>query len=122
MLPPRPQSISARGHAMAQRRPGQVRLKALKNPQLLDTQVIQAQAARLAQRALAQVQAGNRPEDIAAVRGGTLLSKADLQSNKDRLWPRRQAERRAQQRRWLTQGVARCPGHQATGRMSRIRQ
>src|SRR6266540_3665307 len=42
-------------------------LKALKNPQQLDAQVIQAQAARdSAQRALALVQAGSRAEDVAA--------------------------------------------------------
>ena len=38
----------------------------LKNPQELEAQVVQAQAARdAARRALAQVRAGNRPEDIA---------------------------------------------------------
>ena len=61
-------------------------LKALKNPQLLDAQVIQAQAARdSAQRALAQVQAGNRPEDIAAAEAALAQAQANLQSNKDRL-------------------------------------
>ena len=61
-------------------------LKALENPQQLDAQVIQAQAARdSAQRALAQVRAGNRSEDIAAAVAAQAQAQANLQATRDRL-------------------------------------
>src|SRR5215217_3435445 len=56
-------------------------LKALKNPQQLDAQVIQAQAARdSAQRALALVQAGSRAEDLAAAESTLAQAQASLQA------------------------------------------
>jgi multidrug resistance efflux pump len=85
-------------------------LKALKNPQLLDAQVIQAQAARdSAQRVLAQVQAGNRPEDIAAAEAALAQAQSNLQSSKDRLSvAKTQAEAQVQQSALtLTQAQAR---------------
>ncbi len=61
-------------------------LKALTNPQELDVQVIQAQAARdSAQRALAQVQAGSRIEDITAAEAALNQAQASLQATRDRL-------------------------------------
>jgi HlyD family secretion protein len=90
----RPEDVAAAQGAVDQARAArdgaaqayQNALKALKNPQLLDAQVIQAQAARdSAQRALAQVQAGNRPEDIAAAEAALAQAQASLQSSKDRL-------------------------------------
>src|SRR6266508_665069 len=61
-------------------------LKALTNPQELDVQVIQAQAARdSAQRALAQVQAGSRIEDITAAEAALNQAQASLQAARDRL-------------------------------------
>jgi len=61
-------------------------LKALKNPQQLDAQVIQAQATRdSAQRALALVQAGSRPEDITAAEAALAEAQASLQATRDRL-------------------------------------
>ena len=61
-------------------------LKALKNPQQLDAQVIQAQAARdSAQRALALVQAGSRAEDVAAAESTLAQAQASLQATRDRL-------------------------------------
>src|SRR4029078_13739858 len=71
----RPEDVAAAQGAVDQARAArdgaaqayQNALKALKNPQLLDAQVIQAQAGRdSAPRALAQGQAGNRAEDIGA--------------------------------------------------------
>src|SRR6266511_3944108 len=61
-------------------------LKALTNPQELDVQGIQAQAARdSAQRALAQVQAGSRIEDITAAEAALNQAQASLQAARDRL-------------------------------------
>jgi HlyD family secretion protein len=85
-------------------------LKALQNPQQLDAQVIQAQAARdSAQRALAQVQAGNRAEDIAAAEAALAQAQANLQSTRDRLSAAKtQAEAQIQQSALaLTQAQAR---------------
>jgi multidrug resistance efflux pump len=90
----RPEDIAAAQAAVDQARAArdgaaqayQNALKALKNPQLLDAQVIQAQAARdSAQRALAQVQAGSRPEDNAAAQAAQAQAQANLQSSRDRL-------------------------------------
>src|SRR4051794_32282885 len=103
----RPEDVAAAQAAVDQARAArdgaaqayQNALKALKNPQLLDAQVIQAQAARdSAQRALAQVQAGNRPEDIAAAEAAQAQAQANLQTTRDRLSAAKtQAEAQVQQ-------------------------
>ncbi len=114
----RPEDIAAAQAAVDQARAArdgaaqayQNALKALKNPQLLDAQLIQAQAARdAAQRALAQVQAGSRPEDIAAAAAALAQAQANLQSSKDRLSAAKtQAEAQVQQAALaLTQAQAR---------------
>jgi multidrug resistance efflux pump len=59
---------------------------ALEDPQQLDTQVVQARANRdAARRALEQVQAGSRTEDIAAAEAALTQAQANLQSTRDRL-------------------------------------
>src|SRR3954451_17836519 len=114
----RPEDVAAAQGAVDQARAArdgaaqayQNALKALKNPQLLDAQVIQAQAARdSAQRALAQVQAGNRPEDIAAAEAALAQAQSNLQSSKDRLSAvKTKAEQQVQQSALaLTQAQAR---------------
>src|SRR5439155_27206244 len=77
----------------------QTRLRALKDPQLPESQVLQAQAARdSAQRALGQVLAGSRPEDITAAEAALAQAQANLQSSKDRLSAAKtQAEAQVQQ-------------------------
>ncbi|WP_129631071.1 efflux RND transporter periplasmic adaptor subunit [Candidatus Oscillochloris fontis] len=61
-------------------------LEALRNPQQLTTQVVQARATRdSAQRALEQVQAGSRPEDLAATEAQLAQAQTNLQATRDRL-------------------------------------
>src|SRR5262245_40352841 len=90
----RPEDVAAAHAAVDQARAAragavqayQNALKALQNPRLLDAPVLQAPAARdSAQRALALVQAGSRPEDIAAGEAALDQAQAGLQSSKDRL-------------------------------------
>ncbi|EFO82120.1 secretion protein HlyD family protein [Oscillochloris trichoides DG-6] len=61
-------------------------LEALRNPQQLTTQVVQARATRdSAQRALEQVQAGSRSEDLAAAEAQLAQAQTNLQATRDRL-------------------------------------
>lgn len=61
-------------------------LKILKNPQELEAQLVQVQAARdSAQRMLDQVRAGSRPEDIAAAEAGVAQAQAGVQTTRDQL-------------------------------------
>src|SRR5262249_9259520 len=85
-------------------------LKALKNPQQLDAQVIEAQATYdSAQRALAQVQAGSRPEDIATAEAAQTQAQTSLEATRDQLSAAKtQAEAQVQQAALsLTQAQAR---------------
>ena len=77
-------------------------LKALENPQELDAQVIQAQATRdSAQRALAQVRASSRPEDIASAEAALAQAHANLQATKDGLsTTKTQPRHRSSSRPW----------------------
>ncbi|HJZ48282.1 MAG TPA: efflux RND transporter periplasmic adaptor subunit [Roseiflexaceae bacterium] len=61
-------------------------LKILNNPQELEAQVLQAQAARdTAWRALAQVRAGSRSEDIAVAEAALSQAQINVQSTRDKL-------------------------------------
>ena len=85
-------------------------LAMLENPQELDAQVLQAQAARdSAQRNLDQLKAGNRPEDIAVAEAGLAQARLNAQTTRDRLSAAKtQAELQLQQAALaLTQAQAR---------------
>ena len=73
--------------------------KILANPQELDTQVAQARAARdAAQRALDQVRAGSRAEDIAAADAALAQAQINVQATRDALsLAKTRAEGQAQQ-------------------------
>ena len=85
-------------------------LKLLKDPQELQAQVVQAQAARdSAQKALAQLRAGTRAEDLAAAQAALDQAHINAQATRDRLsLAKTQAEAQVQQAALaLTQAQAR---------------
>jgi HlyD family secretion protein len=85
-------------------------LKALKDPQELDAQVMAAQAVRdAAQRNLAQLRAGTRSEDLATASAGLDQARLNAQAARDRLSAAKtQAESQVQQAALaLTQAQAR---------------